>query len=116
LLVRGVCSLIHTANIDVRSIVGRYLEHSRMFWFGGTEDAKIYLGSADLMTRNLDVRIEALTPLYHNKIKQEAIDYLQLQWSDNQNSRIIDGSLSNKMYTDNGEVCNAQLDLYDQMK
>ncbi|MFB1003968.1 MAG: phospholipase D-like domain-containing protein, partial [Bacteroidia bacterium] len=87
LLVRGVCSLVPTATMEVRSIVGRYLEHSRIFWFGNTTESKIYLGSADLMTRNLDVRVEALTPLYQNKIKKEAIDYLELQWSDNQNAR-----------------------------
>ena len=115
LLVRGVCSLVPTATMEVRSIVGRYLEHSRIFWFGNTTESKIYLGSADLMTRNLDVRVEALTPLYQNKIKKEAIDYLELQWSDNQNARIIDGTLSNKMYTNNGKVCNSQIDLYDQM-
>ena len=113
LLVRGVCSMIPTPNMEVRSIVGRYLEHSRLFWFGAAENAKIYLGSADLMTRNLDVRIEALTPLYAENIKQEAIEYMELQWSDNQNARIIDGTFSNTMYANNSAACDSQRTLYE---
>lgn len=115
LLIRGVCSMVPTQNMEVRSIVGRYLEHSRFFWFGTQKKAKLYLGSADLMTRNLDVRVEVLTPLYLPKIQQEAIQYLELQWRDNQNARIIDGTLSNTMYRNNKPPCDAQLELYEQL-
>lgn len=112
LMIRGVCSMVPTKNMEVRSIVGRYLEHSRFFWFGTQENAKIYLGSADLMTRNLDVRVEVLTPLYQTKIQKEAIQYLELQWRDNQNARIVDDALSNKMYKNDQAPCDAQLELY----
>lgn len=115
LLIRGVCSMVPSSNMDTRSIVGRYLEHSRIFWFGSQQNAKIYLGSADLMTRNLDVRIEALTPLYDERIRGEAIDYLELQWSDNLNSRIVDGTHTNAMYRNNEPACDSQIALYDQM-
>ena len=109
---RGVCSLVPTANIEVRSIVGRFLEHSRIFWFGDETVGELFLGSADLMTRNLDVRIEALTPIYDNKLKVELIDYLTLQWADNQNARIIDVEMSNVMYTDVKERVHSQEDMY----
>ena len=99
-------------NITIRSIVGRFLEHSRVFWFGNEASGKLYLGSADLMTRNLDIRIEALTPIYDIKLKGELIDYLTLQWADNQNARIIDAEMSNEMYTDSKERVHSQEDMY----
>jgi polyphosphate kinase len=116
LLIRGVCSLVASRNITIRSIVGRYLEHSRVLWFGNKEQAQIYIGSADLMTRNLDVRVEAMTPIYDSKLKQELIDYLELQWSDNQKSRKIVGRLLNEMYTVGIQKVNAQMELYEHLK
>ena len=112
LIVRGVSSLVPTRNIEVRSIVGRFLEHSRIFWFGDETVGELFLGSADLMTRNLDVRIEALTPIYDKKLKGELIDYLTLQWADNQNARIIDAEMSNVMYTNSKERVHSQEDMY----
>lgn len=116
LLVRGVCSLVPIENITIRSIVGRFLEHSRVFWFGDEVSGKLYLGSADLMTRNLDIRIEALTPIYDDKIRKELIAYLNLQWSDNQRARIIDSTLSNTMYTNGEAPLRAQTALYDMLR
>jgi polyphosphate kinase len=116
LMVRGVCSLVPIRNITVRSIVGRFLEHSRVLWFGSKENAKIFIGSADLMTRNLDVRIEAMTPIYDEKVKLEMIDYMELQWKDNQKCRKITSRLSNDMYTVGTNKVNAQMDLYNQLK
>jgi polyphosphate kinase len=116
LLVRGVCSLVPIENITIRSIVGRFLEHSRVFWFGDETSGKLYLGSADLMTRNLDIRIEALTPIYDDKIRKELIAYLLLQWSDNQRARIIDSNLSNTMYTNGEAPLRAQTALYDMLR
>lgn len=116
LLIRGVCSLVPTRNITVRSIVGRFLEHSRVLWFGTRNNAQIYIGSADFMTRNLDVRIEAMTPIYDDKIKMELIDYLELQWADNQKSRKISGKLLNEMYSAGPKNVDAQMQLYDLLK
>ena len=78
LIVRGVCCLRPgvpglSENITVRSIVGRYLEHSRIYGFGKRRDRKYYIGSADLMPRNLDRRVEALAPV----TDEELIDRLQ---------------------------------------
>jgi polyphosphate kinase len=115
LIVRGVCSLVPRVNITVRSIVGRFLEHSRIFWFGDVDTGSIYLGSADLMTRNLDVRVEAVTPVYDIHLKDELISYLNLQWKDNKSARVIDEHSSNKMYTNSDEPIDSQIDWYEHL-
>lgn len=94
LIIRGICCLIpgikgQTENIKVRSIVGRYLEHSRIFAFGSADrPVKYYISSADLMTRNLTGRVEAAAPIYDkaNQIKIQNI--LDLCLKDNVNARI----------------------------
>jgi polyphosphate kinase len=115
LIVRGVCCLVPRTNIIVRSIVGRFLEHSRIFWFGDVHTGSIYLGSADLMTRNLDVRVEAVTPVYDVHLKHELMSYLNLQWKDNKSARVIDEYASNKMYTNSDEPTDSQIDWYDNL-
>ena len=74
MIVRGICCIIphvegYTDNIRVISIVGRYLEHSRIYIFGTGEDKKVYISSADLMTRNLESRVEVATPIFDKKIQ-----------------------------------------------
>jgi len=88
LLVRGICSLLPgvagvSDNITVRSIVGRFLEHSRIFMFENADDPVIYLGSADLMPRNLERRVELLFPVEDEALKHRLTDALELMWSDN---------------------------------
>ncbi|QDE31610.1 polyphosphate kinase 1 [Shewanella polaris] len=94
LLIRGMCSLLPqmegvSDNIQVFSIVDRFLEHSRVMLFhaGGTE--KLYIGSSDWMSRNLDERIEVCTPIYDVKLKKMVMDILQIQFSDNTKARMI---------------------------
>lgn len=93
LIIRGISCLIpgiagYTENIEIRSIVGRYLEHPRIYKFGD-ENPKIYIGSADLMTRNTERRVEIAVPIHDEKIKQKINDYLDMQWKDNVKSRKI---------------------------
>jgi polyphosphate kinase len=100
LLVRGVCILRPgvpgwTENLNVRSVVGRFLEHSRVFWFanGGLEE--VYLGSADLMSRNLDRRVEVLFPVLDPElVRHVRDDILGTYLADNQRARCMqtDGS------------------------
>ena len=75
LIVRGICCILpgipgETENLSVTSIVGRYLEHPRVFVFGKGEDSKVYIGSADMMTRNTEKRVEVACPIYDEQIKK----------------------------------------------
>lgn len=123
LLIRGVCSLIPgvkglSENIEVRSIVGRYLEHARIFKFYNNGDPVFYLSSADWMTRNLDFRIEVSAPIVAPEIKQELEDILRVQLSGNVKARVVDKNLKNQyVKRDKGqEVIDAQDALYQYYK
>lgn len=99
LVARGICGLRPgipnlSDNIRVISVVGRFLEHSRIYYFHNGGNPDIYLGSADLMPRNLDRRIETLFPIEDFDLKQQVIEILDITLADNVNSRILrsDGS------------------------
>ena len=100
--VRGMLALIPTSvedNYSIRSIgiIDRYLEHSRIYYFyaGGKEN--MYISSADLMTRNLDRRVEVSVPIYDPEMKKELLGFLDLQWKDNTSARILDNGLTNQI-------------------
>ena len=98
---RGICALRPgvpgvSENIEVVSVVGRFLEHSRIFSFERPgEDARIYIGSADLMPRNLYNRVELVTPVEDQKIRAQLLDLLDRCLADNTNAWVLgaDGSL-----------------------
>lgn len=101
LIVRGICSIIPgvkdlSENIEVISILDRYLEHSRVYAFSNNGDWNMYISSFDLMTRNLDLRIEVGVPIYDKNIKSQIKDHLDILWKDNVKSRLngIDESKS----------------------
>jgi len=101
LIVRSACSLVtelsgYSDNINAYSIVDKYLEHSRVFIFYNCGDEKIFISSADLMTRNLDYRSEVACPIYDEKIKKLIKDIINIQLSGNQKVRIIDREQTNK--------------------
>ncbi|EJN58629.1 polyphosphate kinase 1 [Halogranum rubrum] len=88
LIVRGICRLRPgiegvSENIDVYSIVGRFLEHSRIFYFHNQGDSEYYIGSADWMTRNLDRRVEAVAPVEDSDIREELETVLDIMLTDN---------------------------------
>jgi polyphosphate kinase len=95
LIVRGMCTLseiIKTdkfSNIELKSVVGRFLEHSRIFYFCNNGDEKIYLSSADIMKRNLDRRIEVMVPIESHKNRERIKEVLKLYMEDEVNSRIL---------------------------
>ncbi|WP_426452066.1 polyphosphate kinase 1 [Paenibacillus sp. S-38] len=100
LIIRGVCCLRPgvpglSENITVRSIVDRFLEHSRIFYFGNGGDGEVYLASADWMTRNLTRRVELMCPAFNKGIQQSLIRILQLNLDDNVKARQLQ---SNGMY------------------
>jgi polyphosphate kinase len=88
LIVRGICCLKPSIpevsdNIRVISIIGRYLEHSRAYWFGNGGSPELWLGSADIMPRNLDDRVETLFPVFDTSLVERVRNDLELQLSDN---------------------------------
>lgn len=93
LIIRGLCCLVskvkeQTENIRVVSIVGRFLEHSRIYMFGTKERRKIYISSADFMTRNTVKRIEVAVPVYDNELKSRIENIFDILLSDNVKARI----------------------------
>ncbi|MDQ3191371.1 MAG: polyphosphate kinase 1 [Bacteroidota bacterium] len=122
MVVRGVCSLIPgiiklSENIEVISIVDRYLEHSRLFIFCNGGDELYYLSSADWLVRNMDYRVEVACPLYDKQIQKELKDFMDIQFKGNVKSRIINGEKNNTYKKINSEKpLRAQYGLYNYFK
>lgn len=118
LIVRGICCLVPgvpglSQNIEVISIVDRFLEHARVFVFhqGGKE--AVYLSSADWMLRNLSHRIETAIPVYNETLKKEVVNYLKIQLNDNVKARIIDINFLNEYRkTESDLSIRSQLEAY----
>ena len=101
LLIRGICCIRpgipgKTENIRVESIVGRFLEHSRIYAFGVGDDTEIYISSADMMTRNTRRRVEVAAPIYDPKLKQRILKMIDVMKQDNIQAQVL---LSNGEYT-----------------
>jgi polyphosphate kinase len=123
LIIRGICSLIPgvkgmSENITVISIVGRFLEHSRILVFANDGDPEYYISSADWMTRNLDHRVEVSVPIYDPSLQSELTDYMNLQFKDNVKSRIIDRQQRNRYITAGRtrKLVNSQEEIYAYFK
>lgn len=95
MIIRGICCLIpgvegKTENIRIISIVGRFLEHSRIYIFGSKERRKYYIASADFMTRNTVRRVEVAAPVYNDKLKTKLQEMFDVMLSDNQKARKLE--------------------------
>lgn len=118
LLVRGNCSLVtgipgKSDNIRICGIIDRYLEHSRIFIFANGGEKKCFIGSADWMPRNLDNRIEVVTPVYDAKIKEDLEKVIDYGLRDTMQGRIVDGTGENRAWTtEDGEAFRSQEQLY----
>lgn len=115
LIVRGICCILpgikgRTENLRVTSIVGRYLEHPRLFVFGKGADAAVYIGSADMMTRNTEKRVEVACPVYDEEIRKRLFHQLHVMLSDNVKARAMtsDGTYVKKPVEDGASLVNAQ--------
>ena len=102
MIVRGICCLIPgvkglSENITVISVVDKFLEHPRVFIFENAGKKKIYLSSADLMTRNIENRVEVACPVYDNELQEQILDTFKLSWEDNTKARIVNQNPQNKM-------------------
>ncbi len=121
LIVRGICCLVPenklcSKNIECKSIVGRYLEHSRFFIFKNEKDPKVYISSADWMERNFYSRVESVIPILNKKLKKQVFRIFDMQWSDNVQSRHMDLPNYNKLYTEGPVKINSQVALFDLLK
>ena len=121
LLIRGMCSLVpgikgQSENIYVTSIVDRFLEHGRVYIFGNDGDEKIYVGSADWMTRNLTHRIEVVTPILDKDHKKTIRDVINIELADNVKARIIDAEQKNEYLKNSKEPLQSQLAIYEYFK
>ncbi|WKD22094.1 polyphosphate kinase 1 [Pseudoalteromonas sp. KG3] len=122
IIVRGMYSLVpglnnFSDNIRVISIVDRFLEHPRVMVFANNGDEKVYISSADWMTRNLDHRVEVGVPIYDEKLKQLIIDVLELQFKDRTKARIIDSEQKNHyVRRGNRKKIRSQIAIYDHLK
>lgn len=115
LLIRGIFRLptaLKHKNIKALSILDRYLEHSRIFYFNAAGKELIYIGSADIMTRNLDYRIEVTVPIKNLEHKTLLKKYLELQLDDNTKARYLHGDLSNTYRRNNKPLVRSQMDYY----
>ncbi|TXG35969.1 polyphosphate kinase 1 [Seonamhaeicola maritimus] len=118
MIIRGICCLIPgiegmSENIKVISVVDKFLEHPRVYIFGKDEDAKIYISSADWMTRNIHNRVEVSCPIYDFEIKQEMIDTFNICWSDNVKARLINTPKENEYKIDDNPKVRSQVAMYD---
>jgi len=121
LIVRGMFSLVTgirgvSENIKAIGIVDRFLEHTRFMIFcnGGSEEC--YISSADLMTRNIEHRIEVTCPVFDKNIRNELRKVFEIQWCDNVKARKLDPSLSNKFVKPGKKPYQSQIEVYDFVK
>ncbi|PKA84277.1 polyphosphate kinase [Ulvibacter sp. MAR_2010_11] len=118
LIIRGICCLIPgvkgmSENIEVISIVDKFLEHPRIFIFENAGDVKAYLSSADFMGRNLDNRVEITCPIYDEDIKREIIETFEISWQDTAKARKISEKQNNAYRKSNNGTVRSQFKLYE---
>ena len=121
MIVRGLCCLVPgikgmSENIEVISIIDKFLEHTRLYVFCNNEDPKVYISSADWMTRNIENRVEISCPIYQDDIKKQLLEIFEICWKDNVKARIIDAEQKNRYRTNDQAQFRAQFETYDYFK
>ncbi|MBQ0768233.1 MAG: polyphosphate kinase 1 [Bizionia sp.] len=121
MIVRGICCLVPgvkgmSENIEVVSIIDKFLEHTRLYIFCNDNKPKVYISSADWMTRNIDNRVEVSCPIYQESIKTEIIDTFNICWNDNVKARILNETQDNTYKRNNAPKIRAQFATYDYLK
>lgn len=121
MIVRGICCIVpgvkgYTDNIRVISIVGRYLEHSRIYIFGSKAKQKVFISSADLMTRNLEKRVEVATPILDNKIKNKIVSMFKVMLTDNVKASVYKADKSYKPVKNKLPAMNIQEYFFKKLK
>lgn len=118
LIIRGICCLVPgvkgmSENIEAISVVDKFLEHTRLFVFANEANPKVYISSADWMTRNLDYRVEVGCPIYDKDIKQELMDTFEICWKDNLKARVFSEKQDNAYRKLKGAEYRSQFATYD---
>jgi polyphosphate kinase len=122
MIIRGMCCLVpgvkgFSENIEVISIVDKYLEHARVHIYCNGGNELIYLTSADFMTRNIDNRVEVGFPVYDEELKKEIREIINIQLEDNTKAREINSQNNNKYHKTHSDIpCRAQIDIYNYLK
>lgn len=122
IIVRGICSLVPkeegwSENIEAISIVDRFLEHARVFIFHNDGEERIYLSSADWMTRNLSYRIETAFPIYDEAIRLQIKELIDIQLQDNVKARVVDAAQTNAYCKDGSDLAfQSQIETYYYFK
>lgn len=119
MIIRGICCLRpgiegKTDHIKVISIVGRFLEHSRIYVFGTPNRAKVFISSADFMTRNTEKRIEVAAPIYDQQAREKIFRWLDIMCKDNVKARILNPDGTYTLKKDTGEKIEAQIYLFNE--
>ena len=118
MIVRGLCCLVPgiegmSENIEVISVVDKFLEHTRLYIFENGGEPKIFISSADWMTRNIENRVEVTCPIYDESIKEELIDTFNICWSDNVKARILNLNQTNEYKKNNDPKVRSQFATYE---
>ena len=118
MIVRGVCCLIPNVkgmseNIDVVSVIDKFLEHTRMFVFCNDGDNKTFISSADWMTRNLENRVEVTCPVIDKNISNKLIQIFDIYWKDNVKSRLVNSKINNEYRNLSKTKLRSQQEIYD---
>ncbi len=122
MIVRGICCLIPglknlSENIEVISIIDRFLEHSRVYIFENSGDNSVYISSADFMTRNIENRVEVATPIYDKLLKKQINDVFEIAWNDNVKARLVNRANSKDIIKpSSSDKLRSQWSTYDYYK
>ncbi len=121
MVVRGICCLVPgingvSENIEVVSIIDKFLEHTRLYIFSNNNNPKVFISSADWMTRNIENRVEVTCPIYDQSIKEELIDTFNICWKDNLKSRVLNISQDNTYRKNDQPDLRSQFATYDYLK
>lgn len=121
MIVRGIFCAVNQKHFKKKfyavSIVDEYLEHARVMYFYNKGAENMYISSADWMTRNLDYRIEAATPILQKNLKKELKELLEIQLQDNVKARILDKNMRNEyVESDKNKKIRSQIEIYNYLK
>lgn len=118
MIVRGICCLVPgvkdmSENIEVISIIDKFLEHTRLLVFCNNNNPKVFISSADWMSRNIENRVEVTCPIYDEDIKKELLEVFEIAWSDNVKARLLCANHENKYRRNNLPKVRSQFATYD---